>query len=392
MNSKKDYFMGIVTGIVVVFLLNSALTVYNIHARSEMDYARKVEALYNVLDKNYVGEYDKSELLDHMYAGLIAGLGDPYTVYMNEKELQSFFENTEGAYAGIGIIIINDREANKIVVGATFEDSPGEKAGMLPGDEIIKVNNVEVDGSDFELVPKMTKGVSGTNVSVSVYRPSEDKIYDLELTRERIVMNTVSHRMLEDSIGYLRISQFDRVTYDQFLNAYNELNELGMQGLILDLRNNPGGLMDVVVKITDMLVPEGYITYTEDKNGKREFHYSDANQIEIPLVVLVNGNSASASEVLSGAVKDYGVGTLVGTQTYGKGLVQNISMLSDGSGVKVTIAKYYTPSGVCIDGIGIAPDYIVEMSEEKSYSISSLELDEDEQLLRAIEVIMSKVE
>ena len=392
MDNKKNYLVGIATGIVLVIILNSLTTIYRVQVKGEINYGRKVEALYSVIDKYYVNDYDKDELLEHMYAGLLSGLGDPYTTYMDEKTLDKFDEDVAGAYAGIGVIIMHDKEANKIIVGGNFKDSPGEKVGVKPGDEIIKVSNVEIDGTDFELVPRLTKGAVGTTVSVSVYRPSDNQIYDFEITREEIIMDTVVHRMLDNNIGYLRITQFDDVTYNQFLKAYTELNELGMEGLVLDLRNNPGGLMHIVVKIADILVPEGYITYTEDKNGKREYHYSDESRIEIPLTVLVNGNSASASEVLSGAIKDHGVGTLVGTQTYGKGVVQSVYRFSDGSGVKVTISKYYTPAGICIDGIGITPDYIVEMSEEKSYTLSSLTLEEDEQLLRAIEVIKSQIE
>jgi len=232
------------------------------------------------------------------------------------------------------------------------------------------------------------RGERGTEVTITVLRESEDITLDITITRDIIQVETVRHRVIEDTnIGYLRISQFDRVTYDQFVAAYEDLMNQGIEGLILDVRNNPGGLLDVVNSIADMLVPEGIITFTEDAHGRRVNAYSDARQIEIPLIVLVNGNSASASEILSGAVRDTGVGELLGTTTFGKGLVQNVFPLPCGAAVKVTIARYFTPARICINGEGIVPTHYVEMPVELTNRLSTLEQEYDVQLLEALNLM-----
>jgi carboxyl-terminal processing protease len=236
----------------------------------------------------------------------------------------------------------------------------------------------------------MTKGAPGTIVTITVYRPSDKASFDISIVREKIDIPTVSSKMVGDGFGYIRITAFDRVTYDQFKSAYDDMGEKGAKGLIIDLRNNPGGLLDTVAKITDILVPKGILVYTEDKNGNKEYTYSDENAVKVPLAILVNANSASASEVLSGAVKDLKAGVLVGEKTFGKGIVQNLYPLSDGSAVKVTVAKYYTPSGVCIQGDGIEPDYPVALPNGPAAGLSGLEESEDTQLQKAIQVLEEK--
>jgi len=243
----------------------------------------------------------------------------------------------------------------------------------------------------LEEVTSLTKGRAGTSVRLTIYRPSEDRLFDVNIVRSQINIPTVNSEMLSDNIGYIRISSFDRVTVGQFQDAFDELQDKQMDGLIIDLRNNPGGLLDVVAKITNMLTPEGIIVYTEDKHGNREYIYSDADYAGIPLVILVNGFSASASEVLSGAVRDLNVGTLVGETTFGKGIVQNLYPLSDGSAIKVTVAKYFTPGGISIQGEGLIPDYVVEMPNEDAIRIGQLEFEEDVQLSEAHEIILNMV-
>lgn len=351
---------------------------------------KKIDEIFKVLDRNYVNRYDKEDTIEGIYAGLVYGIGDPYTVYMSAPTFEKFMEDTEGTYAGIGVSVSVDTTDNSIVVVSPFEGYPGAKAGMLPGDKILKVNDSDVSGDTLDVAISIMKGEPGTTVDVTVYRTSEKRMIDMTIMREKIDVPTVSHKMLENNIAYIRITQFDRVTFNQFKIAYDEVKD-SMSGLIIDLRNNPGGLLKTVTDITDMLVPEGTIVYTEDKNGRKVYTKSDANHIEAPLLVLVNGYSASASEVLSGAVKDLGVGELVGAQTFGKGLVQNIYPLRDGSAIKVTIAKYYTPNGVCIQGEGIPPNYPVELDTKLSVKISSLTLDEDIQLSKAIEVMNRKI-
>ena len=379
MNNKKSFFTGVISGMIALFVINSFATnitlIYRRFVVKELTQKQKIEEIQSVVDKYYVNEYDENLMEETMYKGMIASLKDPYSYYMTKQELTDFLEDTEGNYVGIGIMV-NLTEDEKILINKVFENSPAEESGLKINDKITKVENKEVSLENYQDVVSDIKGEEGSKVKLTVYRESENKTFDTEVTRKSIDVPTVEHKTLEDNIGYISISQFDRVTSQQFKEAFDSLNS--SNGLIIDLRNNPGGLLTTVNEITDMLVPEGTITYIEDKNGNRDYHSSDANYYNKPLVILVNGNSASASEVLSGAVKDFGVGKLVGETTYGKGVVQNMYKLSDGSGVKVTIAKYYTPSGVCIDGTGIEPDYKVTNPKDNS---------QDLQLEKAIEVI-----
>ncbi len=395
MKDKRNFFAGVFIGIVIVILFNSALNgvdaAYVRVGSKQLDMKQKVDEIYSILDSYYVEKFDRKELEESMYGGLVSGIGDPYTTYMDKNTLDKFMLQTEGTYAGIGVVVTTDPRDNTVLVISPYEDYPGAKAGILPGDKFIKINGSDILGNNLDEAVSLIKGKPGTSVKITVFRESERRTFDVDVVREQINIPTVSHKMLENDIGYLRITSFERVTTDQFKEAYADLNKKKMKGLVLDLRNNPGGLLDVVTTITDMLVPKGYILYTEDKNGKKQYTYSNDLRINIPLAILVNGNSASASEVLSGAVKDMNVGVLVGEKTFGKGLVQNLYPISDGSALKVTIAKYYTPSGVCINGEGITPDYVVEMSNELTVKISSLTMDEDVQLQKAVSVIKDKI-
>lgn len=353
----------------------------------------KLKRINDLLNSYYIDGYsdESEELVESFYRDVVASIGDPYTTYMTAEEYVKFTENTEGIYAGIGVVVSVDIEKNLIVIVSPYEGYPGQLAGMLPGDYITHVNGGKVYGDKLDDAIKMMKGTPGTSVNVTFFRSSTNQEYNVDIVRQTINIPTVSHKMLDNQIGYLRISQFDVVTTKQFTEAYNDLKGQNMQGLIIDLRNNPGGLLDVVCTITDLLVPEGNITYTEDKNGFKQYSKSDKNRIEVPLVLLINEGSASASEVMTGAVTDLGVGVTVGTKTFGKGIVQKIYTLPDRSAVKITTSKYYTPSGVCIQGIGIEPDYPVEMDDELSIRISSLTLDEDVQLKKAVDVMTEKI-
>lgn len=423
MNGKKSYLIGVLSGIFVTFVflilinffvpmltgraLNESLTqssdqssgitdiIKNLGKTQTTDSTgsstKKINEIYKILDSYYVGDYDKDQTADAMYQGLVYGVGDPYTSYMNKDSFESFMEDTDGSFAGLGIVVSVDTTDNKIVVVAPFDDSPGAKAGILPKDKIIKVNGYEVSGDMLNEAVSLMKGMPGTSVTITIYRESTNETLDLDIVRDNIEVPTVTHKMIDENIGYIRISQFTRVTDSQYFTALNDLKAQNMKGLIIDLRNNPGGLLDVVCTITNSLIPEGTVVYTEDKNGKRDYTKSDKDYLNLPLLILVNENSASASEVLAGAVKDTGVGELVGMQTFGKGLVQNIFKISDGSAVKVTIAKYYTPSGVCIQGEGIAPNHKVEMDDSLSVLISSLTLEEDVQLGAAVNIMKGKI-
>ena len=380
MNSnKKSFFTGVVFGMIALFVINSFVTniglLYKRFIAKDLTINQKTAQIESIINKYYVNDYDEQLMEEMMYKGMIASLKDPYSYYMSEKELKEFLDDTEGNYVGIGIMV-NLTEDEKIHINKVFDGSPAQDSGLKEGDKIMKVEDKEVNLENYQEVVSDIKGEEGTKVKLNIYREKENKTFNVEVLRKSLDVPTVEYKLLDDNIGYISISQFDRVTYDQFKKAYDALN--GSNGLIIDLRDNPGGLLTTVNKITDMLVPEGTITYIEDKQGNRDYHKSDANYYNKPLVILVNKNSASASEVLSGAVKDFGVGKLVGETTYGKGVVQNMYQLADGSGVKITMAKYYTPSGVCIQGTGIEPDYKVTNPENS---------DTDLQLEKGIEVI-----
>jgi carboxyl-terminal processing protease len=392
MNEKKIFLTGTALGAAVmlaVYLAYGSLT--SIFTRAApLDPAKKLQEIRAVLDANYVSEIQDEKLFESMYAGYVSGIGDRYTSYMDKATLETFMQHTEGTYAGIGCVVTPDDLDNTIRIVLAYEGSPCHQAGLLPGDKIIKVNGLDVYGDTYEDAITMIKGEAGTSVNVTILR--EGALFDVDIVRAQIDIPTVSYKILDGQIGYILITNFERVTYNQFLGAYEDLlYRQKARGLIIDVRNNPGGLLKTVTDIADLLVPKGIIVYTEDKNGEKEYLYSNDARVEVPLAVLVNGNSASASEVLSGAVKDMGVGVLVGTKTFGKGLVQNLFKLSDGSAIKVTIAKYYTPSGVCINGEGIQPDYVVDMDEALTYRIASLNPLEDPQLQKALEVVKERI-
>lgn len=387
---KKTYLKGFLSGVLAIILVAAlARGIHRIQGFSGTELPRdtKIQTIEKYLDRYYVDEVDKEDMVEMMYAGLVAGVGDPYTAYMSKEELESFMEDTEGSFQGIGVEVTTDPTDNSIVVIAPIPNAPAEKVGILSGDKIIKVDGEDISGLNLNSVISKVKGEEGTTVKITVYREATNEILDFTVERKSIEVSSVTHRMMEDNIGYIKLSGFHANSYDQFKKAYDELTAQGMKGLILDVRNNPGGLLDIAVKIADELVPEGTIVYTVDKSGERKDSLSDEKHIEVPLILLVNGYSASASEVLAGAVQDMNVGKLVGTQTFGKGLVQGLFPLSDGSALKITIQKYYTPKGVCIQGEGITPDYIVELPEEHKYNVRIPE-EEDTQLQKAVEIIL----
>ncbi|MCL2352385.1 MAG: S41 family peptidase [Firmicutes bacterium] len=395
MDNRKAFFTGAACMLLLTLAIYSGYGVFRIvwsrYTSAPMDVNAKLSEIYSVLDRHSINDFNKDELREDMYRGLVAGIGDPYSAYFDKTSLESFMQQTEGSYAGIGAVVSVDPDDGKVTIVLPYEGSPSAEAGLIPGDKILKVDGIDVSASSLSDVTSLTKGAPGSKVTLTISRASAGRTFDVTLTRAKIDIPTVSYKMLDNRIGYIRLTAFDRVTTAQYQNALSDLKKQNMKGLVIDLRNNPGGLLDVVCQITDTLVPKGVITYTEDKSGNKDYKYSSGNAIDMPLAVLVNGNSASASEVLSGAVKDYGVGALVGTKTFGKGIVQNLYTLSDGSAVKVTIAKYYTPNGVCIQGEGIIPDYVVDMDADLSLRIPSLTPEEDVQLQKAVEVVNGKL-
>ena len=402
---KRTAIIGLVLIILltsgITFLVTSAVFVvagnnsilglpFNVSGKDGDTYD-KLEEVKAIIKKNYVEPVEDAKLMEGAVQGVAGAVGDPYTVYMEPKDYKDFMVQTQGSYAGIGVVVSADPKDNLITVVAPFEDTPGEKAGVLPGDKIVKVNGQDVWGDKLDQAVSMMKGPKNTQVTITIMREGESQMRDLSITRDIIVIKTVKHRMLAGNIGYIRITMFDEKTSKDFDIALDDLYKKNIKGLIIDVRDNPGGLLDQVVKIADRLVPKGTIVYTEDRNKDRKIEQSDAEQVKVPLAILVNGGSASASEILSGAVKDHGKGVLVGTKTFGKGLVQTIFPLKDQSAVKVTISKYYTPNGISIQGTGIQPDVPVELPEELKKTVSQIKEEEDTQLKKAIEVITEKI-
>lgn len=342
----------------------------------------KLEAVISALEENYYEDIDVEALYEEAIRGLVAGIGDPYTSYFTEEEYASFVEKMSGSYEGIGVVISYGDSKDVVVVVAPFKNSPGEKAGILPGDRILKVDGTDVIGMDIDKIVELIKGDKGTDVVVSVWR--EDQEIELTITRDVIEVPTIEYELMDNQLGYILMSGFDLITQEQFANAVDELEQQGAQGLIIDLRNNPGGYLHIVYAIADKLMEKGkMVVYTEDKNGNREeLVTQDDESFEKPMVVLINENSASASEILAGAIKDHELGKIVGKTSFGKGLVQSSVALEDGSSIKVTVSRYFTPDGNYINEVGIAPDIEVE---------ADVETEKDEQLDKAIEVLMEMI-
>lgn len=345
----------------------------------------EIEALINAY---YLDEIDAQQIEDTLYTGMVAGLDDPYSVYYTQEQLESMEEATSGEYSGIGATLSQDPDTKEISVVSCFEGTPAEEAGLLPGDVITGWNGNPVSDMELsELVSKI-KTDPDEHLTLSIERDGEE--LEVELTRRAVEVPTVEYEMLGDQIGYIRLLEFDEVTAQQFEEAMSDLESQGMEKLIIDVRNNPGGVLQTVCDMLDQFLPEGLIVYTEDKNGKRTEYTSDEeHQFTKPLAVLVNGNSASASEIFAGAIQDYGIGTIVGTTTFGKGIVQKIFYLSDGTGLKLTMAKYYTPKGHDIHKKGIQPDVEVELDEDLQNQ-SSISHEEDNQLEKAISVLQEQ--
>lgn len=355
----------------------------NLVSQSE-DVRLKLEKLETYIRGYYLDEIDDDQLEDYLYYGLVAGLGDPYATYYNEEETQSMLDSSSGSYCGIGAVFSQNMVTGVITVSKVYEGFPSYEAGILPEDILYKVEGEEVTGQDLTNVVTKIKGEEGTEVTISMLRGEE--VIDFTMKRKVIEVPTVEYEMLADQVGYILITEFDAVTVQQFHDALTTLMSDGMEKLIIDLRNNGGGSVDAVGKIADELLPEGLIVYTEYKGGKRVDINSDASCIDIPMAVLMNGASASASEILAGALQDYNAAVIVGTQSYGKGIVQSVLDLQDGTALKLTTAKYYTPNGNNIHGIGITPDVEIDLPEELKKEVT-LSFEEDVQLQKAIEVL-----
>lgn len=343
--------------------------------------------LFDNIHKSYYKDVTNETLNEGVLNGVVDSLNDPYSTYMNAVEYRKFMESTNGEYVGVGIVVSPEKDGY-ITVVSPIKGGPAEKQGIKTGDKIIKVNDVEYTSDTMQDAVNVMRGKEGESVKLTILRITKDKSEEIEfnIKRQSIKIETVMGQMLENNIGYIAISEFDKPTYNDFVNQYKTLKKSGMESLIIDLRGNPGGLLDVCADIADYFLDKGTIVYTQYKNGERDYYYSDDAKEDIPIAVLINGGSASASEIISGAFKDRERATLIGTQTYGKGIVQRIFPISNNQAVKLTVSEYFTPNGKNIHGIGIEPDIVVELDKDvKGIGVEYLK--EDKQLQKAIEVL-----
>lgn len=393
MKDKKSFLRGALCGALAVLLIAGLVSCQMRTRRESFSGSynsgkedEKISLLRELIDEKYLGNVDDTELKEGIYKGFIDGLDDPYSVYYDEDETKMLIESTEGEYDGIGAVLSQNIDTGVVTLVQIYEDSPAMEAGLKDNDILYKVEDMEVTGKDLTEVVSHIKGEKGTEVHLTVFRGEDNEEITVTAVRNTIQAQTVRYEMKENGIGYISVSEFDLVTYDQYKAALADLENQGMRGLVVDLRNNPGGNLSTVCEMLDLMLPEGLIVYTEDKDGNRqEMESDDEQQFRMPLAVLMNGNSASASEIYAGAIQDYGVGTIVGTQSYGKGVVQQIFDLQDGTCVKLTIAEYFTPKGRNINGTGITPD--VEIEYEKNEENPDI----DNQLDKAIEILREEL-
>lgn len=391
--------MKINKGIVITAAVTAVVTAVLTSAVKDIGYysgtngeMAKVPQVAKILQKYCLFDTDTEKMRDYALMGMTASVEDPYTAYYPKEEFDSYKDNVSASYVGIGAYLGADTENDRLVVISPMEDSPAEKAGLKSGDVIVTIDDKSYNSSQLsDAATYLKHGDIGTKVVIKVFREGKGELL-VEVERQVVVKISVKSKMLQNDIGYIRITGFESKmmgektgTYEDFCDSLEALKSAGMKSLVIDVRDNPGGDLGVVCQIADKLLPEGLITYTEDKYGNRDERKSDAECVDVPIAVLVNGGSASASEVLTGALRDNVKATVIGTKTYGKGIVQTVYPFTDGSGMSITTAKYYVPSGVCIHQIGIEPDIKIEMNTEKN--VSDLTLNEDIQLQKAIEVL-----
>ncbi len=376
---KGALFGALVTCVISVFVMMKLLESGPlVDSKTE----QKLSAMRQLIESKYLyeDEISEEELQEALMKGYVNGLGDPYSVYYDEEETKALFESTAGEFVGIGVILSANLENNTYTVTTVYKDSPAEKAGIQEDDLLIKVDGKNVTALDMDTVVSMVRGERGTTVSLTVFRGTKE--ITVEAVRDTVEIDTVAYEMKSGRIGYIYVSGFEEVTCKQFEGAINDLKKQKMKALVIDLRNNPGGNFDTVCDMLDLILPEGVIISTKDKNGEGKVVKSDAEHVlDIPLAVLVNENSASASEVFSGAVQDYGIGTIVGTTTYGKGIVQELYKLIDGTCLKLTTSEYFTPKGRNIHGVGIEPDIEVKLEYDEAHP------ERDNQLEKALEIL-----
>lgn len=411
---RKNFLTGLLSGVFGTVLLCliglglyngvyeperiNANPIENVSAASNYDddsyneIVEKLTVLKYLIDTYYLEDVDTEDFATGIYKGFISSLKDPYSTYYTKEEYESLMESSSGVYHGIGAVVSQDVKTGVITIVKPYKDGPAYKAGLLPNDIIYKVEGEEVTGEDLTEVVSKIKGKEGTKVNLTIIRDGVADPMDFTIVRKKINIPTIEYEMLKDKIGYIQITEFDEITISQFASAVSDLEKKGMKGLVIDVRDNPGGLLNSVVDILDRLLPKGkLVVYTEDKYGKREEEVTDDSlRFNKPIAVLINGNSASASEIFAGTLQDYKMATIVGTTSFGKGIVQRVIPLTDGTAVKLTISKYFTPNGRNIHGEGIVPDVEVELDEELKQLVT-IPKDKDNQLQKAIEILKKKI-
>ena len=394
------FWRGFLSGLIAAVVIVAAVSSVNGIIRSKgtfgsavfgnvLDKAteNKIRELSEVIQGNYYEEVDTEDLREGLYAGLFENL-DEYSQYYTAEEYKELYEQSvSGTYCGIGASLQQDTKTGAVTVVHVYEGSPAEKAGLKKGDIILEADGNDAAKMDLTEFVSHIKGEEGTKVHLTVYPAGESEKREYQITRESLVLPTVSHEMLQDKTGYIQVTEFTDATPEQFHTALKDLKKKNMQALIVDLRSNPGGMLTSVCEMLDEILPEGLLVYTEDRLGKREeYRSTDDAQLNLPLAVLVDSRSASASEIFAGAIQDRKAGTIIGTTTYGKGVVQTIRTLKDGSAFKMTTNRYFTPGGTCIQGVGIKPDVEIEYKflggKKDSYSHEL-----DNQIQKALKVL-----
>lgn len=416
--SAKSFWLGVLSTLLVVALISlGALVVSNTqnlleaaeHRQQTSDNGgqavssdrntkwldKKIKEIDRQLKQRYLEEIDKDKMYEAAVKGYVDALGDPYTTYFTPEEYENFNRDLSGTYEGIGVPIVKDAETKAVTVIAPYKDSPGEKAGLKAGDIILAVDGEDITAIEVDEVARKIRGKKGSKVTLTIQRKKGKKndVLDIPIIRDEVVIPTIDAKMMENRIGYIAIYGFDEPTGSQFKKELNELKRQGLKGLIIDLRGNPGGYLEIAVEIADEIMKDGLVVYIEDKNGNRDdFSANNPAELKVPIAVLVNKGSASASEILAGALKDHKLATIVGTTTFGKGLVQNTIPFLDGSALKVTVAKYFTPNGNYIHSKGIEPDVVVPLDEPEEEQDSANKADKiDNQLQKALEIIKARL-
>ena len=364
--------------------LNKYLTLMT--SEKSQDISQTLDTYHSLIEKYYLGEINEDDLKEGAIKGYIEGLNDPYTEYISKEDMQDYLEDTMGNFVGIGIYMVQDTESNRIMVLAPIKNSPAEKAGIQPGDLILSVNGEECTAEDMTAISTKIKGEEGTTVKLQILRG--EKTLDFEIKRENVIVNPVEGEVLENHIGYIEFSSFDENTAEEFKTKFEELQSQGITSLIIDLRNNGGGIVDEALQIAGYIADkDSVLLYEVDKDNNETVKKNENNPIiNMPVIILTNENTASSSEILAGALKDLGKAKTVGTTTYGKGVIQQILTLPDGSGLKITTEKYLTPNRTEINKVGIEPNETVKLPEDVE-NVLNVDRSQDTQLQKAMEML-----